>query len=169
MSESEDEVPRDEVDEESDEDNESEDDFEEEDSSEEDKFVNDIETWEGESESFQTNVDFSDGKFDKSQIDEYVKKHHPEVSAYTYDEMYKTMTSNETLCFLTRFEVTAMLGFRTMQLNKGAEPLIDTDLTDSYQIAKKELDYGKLPFIIRRPLPDGTFVHVRACDLQMLI
>jgi DNA-directed RNA polymerase subunit K/omega len=56
-----------------------------------------------------------------------------------------------------------------MQLNKGAEPLIDTDLTDSYQIAKKELDYGKLPFIIRRPLPDGTFVHVRACDLQMLV
>ena len=164
MSESEDELPPEE--ENSEDENES-DDFEDEDSSEDEQFVDDIDAWEGEGEPVQYSQ-VSDGKFDKVQIAEDVKAHHPEVKAYTYDDMYKTMTTNETIGFFTRFEVAAILGFRALQLNKGAEPFIETSLVDSYEIAKKELETGNLPFIIRRPLPNGTYVHVRAQDLQLL-
>jgi len=164
MSESEDELPPEEDN--SEEENDSED-FDDDESSEEEQFVDEIETWEGEEEPFQYSQ-ASDGKFDKVQIDDYVKAHHPEVKAYTYEDMYKTMATNETIGFFTRFEVAGILGFRALQLNKGAEPFIETDLTDSYQIAKRELETGNLPFIIRRPLPNGTFVHVRAQDLQLL-
>ena len=88
------------------------------------------------------------------------------MKSYTYSEMYENMAKpNPTLAFLTRFEITSVLGYRALQLNTGAEPMIETDLTDSYQIAKKELEMAKLPFIIKRPLPDGSFVHVRVSDL----
>ena len=96
----------------------------------------------------------------------YLQKNHQETQSITPDEMHRCMEKeNPTLNFLTRFEVAGILGFRTNQLNHGGEPFVDTDLTDSYQIAKIELDMGKLPFIIERPMPNGTFVYVHCSDL----
>jgi DNA-directed RNA polymerase I, II, and III subunit RPABC2 len=72
--------------------------------------------------------------------------------------------------FLTVFEKTKVLGFRTNQLAQGARPYIAVPdhVTDCLDIAKMELEQRRLPFIIKRPMPDGTFEYWRLSDLMML-
>jgi len=167
MSESEDEQLPDDIEE----DEEDEEEDEEEENSEDGEYVDEVKEWENENITTNELVpDFADGRFDTTQLSQYVQQYHPEVKSYTYDDMYENMSKpNSTVSFLTRFEVTSVLGYRALQLNSGAEPMIETDLLDSYQIAKKELEMSKLPFIIRRPLPDGTFIHLRVNELDYLV
>jgi DNA-directed RNA polymerase subunit K/omega len=72
--------------------------------------------------------------------------------------------------FLTQFEKTKVLGFRTNQLSQGARPYIavPAHVTDLREIAKMELDARRLPFIIKRPMPDGSFEKWRLSDLLIL-
>jgi DNA-directed RNA polymerase I, II, and III subunit RPABC2 len=136
--------------------------------SQDDNFVDEVKEWETDA-AVESVSDYTDGRFDPASLHQYVQQYHPEIKSYTYSDMYENMAKpNPTLSFLTRFEITSVLGLRTQQLNTGAEPFIETDLTDSYQIAKKELELAKLPFIIRRPLPNGSFVHVRVSELAFL-
>jgi DNA-directed RNA polymerase subunit K/omega len=71
--------------------------------------------------------------------------------------------------FLTQFEKTKILGFRTNQLAQGARPYVEVPahITSTLDIAKMELDQRRLPFILKRPLPDGTFEYWRLSDLTV--
>ena len=71
--------------------------------------------------------------------------------------------------FLTQFEKTKILGFRTNQLAQGARPYVEVPahVTSTLEIAKMELDQRRLPFILKRPLPDGTFEYWRLSDLTI--
>jgi DNA-directed RNA polymerase subunit K/omega len=72
--------------------------------------------------------------------------------------------------FLTLYERTKVLAFRAAQLAKGSAPFIDVPeyLTDVYEIAKAELEAKRLPFILKRPLPNGKFEYWRLSDLMLL-
>lgn len=63
-----------------------------------------------------------------------------------------------TLNRMTIYEKAHIIGVRASQLSDDAPPFVDIgNMTDCIQIAKKELAEKKLPFIIRRRLPDGSF------------
>ena len=71
---------------------------------------------------------------------------------------------------MTRYEKTKILGQRARQINNGARPFIkltNKDIIDGAIIAELELEKKKLPYIIRRPLPNGgsEYWHVR--DLEI--
>jgi len=72
--------------------------------------------------------------------------------------------------YLTQYEKTKVLGFRTNQLSQGARAFIavPAHVTDLKEIAKMELEARRLPFIIKRPMPDGTFEKWRLSDLLIL-
>ena len=72
--------------------------------------------------------------------------------------------------FLTQFEKTRILGFRTNQLAQGAKPFVKVDsyVKTTLEIAKMELEQRRLPFIVKRPMPDGTFEYWRLSDLLIL-
>ena len=72
--------------------------------------------------------------------------------------------------FLTQFEKTKILGFRTNQLSNGARPYIaiPKHVSDLREIARLELEARRLPIIIKRPMPDGTFEKWRLSDLLIL-
>lgn len=40
--------------------------------------------------------------------------------------------------------------------------------TDPYELAMKELTQNKVPFIVRRYLPDGSYEDWKACELKTL-
>lgn len=62
---------------------------------------------------------------------------------------------------LTKYEVTRIIGGRALQLSLGAFPLVEPRPSDtSFDIAKRELESGVLPIIIRRRYPDGTYVDI---------
>lgn len=72
--------------------------------------------------------------------------------------------------FLTQYEKTRILGFRTNQLAQGALPYVPVPahIRNVLDIAKMELEQRRLPFILKRPMPDGTFEYWRLSDLLIL-
>jgi DNA-directed RNA polymerase I, II, and III subunit RPABC2 len=61
--------------------------------------------------------------------------------------------------FLTKYERARVLGARALQISKNAPLLVDIEPGewDPLKLAEKELVNRKIPFIIRRYLPDGSY------------
>lgn len=78
--------------------------------------------------------------------------------------------AHATYPFLTLYERTKVLSLRSSQLARGAQPFIDVPeyLTDVYEVAKAELEAKRLPYILKRPLPDGNYEYWRLADLMVL-
>lgn len=72
--------------------------------------------------------------------------------------------------FLSQYEKTSILGFRTNQLSQGARPFVSVPphITSTFEIAKMELEQRRLPLIVKRPMPDGTFEYWRLSDLMVI-
>mmetsp|Transcript_7065 Transcript_7065/g.8124 ORF Transcript_7065/g.8124 Transcript_7065/m.8124 type:complete len:152 (-) Transcript_7065:548-1003(-) len=60
--------------------------------------------------------------------------------------------------YLTKYERARILGTRALQISMNAPVMVQLDgETDPIDIAGKELREKKIPFTIRRYLPDGSF------------
>ncbi len=67
---------------------------------------------------------------------------------------------------LTKYEIARIVGGRALQLSLGAFPLVEVKPGDTpIDIAKRELEAGVLPIIIRRRRPDGTYVDIPVNEL----
>lgn len=121
-------------------------------------------------------------KFDHETKKKYIAAHHPECLSFNHEET-ETLSRvvrdengrivdpyHKTLPFLTKYEKTRILGIRTKQLNEGAKPYIDVNATiiDGYIIAQLELEHKRLPFIIRRPIPNGGSELWKLQDLEII-
>lgn len=109
-----------------------------------------------------------------------IEDFHPELKTINYEEVEALATVvrdkqnyiidplHRTLPILTRYEKARILGERARQINAGASPMIDVEptLIDGYLIALKELEQKRIPFIIQRPLPNGTSEYWRVSDLE---
>ena len=82
----------------------------------------------------------------------------------------KADVNHRTYPFLTNFERTKIIGLRANQISKGSVPFIvvPPHITDVRDIARLELEQKRLPFIVKRPLPNGTFEYWRLSDLLLL-
>lgn len=72
--------------------------------------------------------------------------------------------------WLSQYERTKILGFRTNQLAQGAKPYIAVPkhVVATIEIARIELKERRLPFIVARVMPDGNFEFWRLSDLMIL-
>lgn len=60
--------------------------------------------------------------------------------------------------YLTKYERARVLGTRALQISMNAPVMVDiAGETDPLKIAMKELRERKIPMIIRRYLPDGSY------------
>ena len=77
---------------------------------------------------------------------------------------------HKTIPILTKYERARILGQRAKQIDSGAKPFVHIDKTfnDGYLIATKELEEKKIPFIIRRPLPNGGSEYWKVQDLEII-
>jgi DNA-directed RNA polymerase I, II, and III subunit RPABC2 len=67
---------------------------------------------------------------------------------------------------LTKYERARIVGVRAIQLSNGATPMINVDnMFNVSEIAEKELVEYKIPIIIRRKMPDGSYIDIRVCDM----
>ncbi len=71
--------------------------------------------------------------------------------------------------FLNQYERTKVISYRASQICNGAKPyiVVPEGVTEAHKIAQMELEAKKLPFIIKRPLPDVTFEVWRLADLVL--
>lgn len=87
--------------------------------------------------------------------------------SYSLRELGKLDAKHRSYPFLTSYERTKILSYRASQICNGAKPyiLVPEGVTDAHVIAKMELEAKRLPFIIKRPMPDGSFEVWRLSDL----
>ena len=110
-------------------------------------------------------------KFHPETILDYVEKISPFIAIQQVPPSEKSKdTFHKTQPFLSVYEYTRILGFRANQLAQGAPPYIvrPEHITSVFEISKMELDQRRLPYIIKRPIPDGTFEYWRLADLMIL-
>jgi DNA-directed RNA polymerase I, II, and III subunit RPABC2 len=69
--------------------------------------------------------------------------------------------------FLTKYEKARIIGARALQISKNAPIMVEPEQGewDPLKIAEKELLERKIPFIIRRYLPDGSYEDWRLDEL----
>lgn len=93
----------------------------------------------------------------------------------SFDELLASYApdTNRSFPVMTRFERAKVLGLRTEQLARGAEPSIpiedDPSSWDPSEVAQRELDAKTLPFVIVRSMPDGTKEMWKIRDLALLL
>jgi DNA-directed RNA polymerase I, II, and III subunit RPABC2 len=121
-------------------------------------------------------------KFDKDIREDFVTTYHPESKTHNYEEINALSrvgrnssgivsdVLHKTLPFLTKYEMTRVLGQRARQINAGAKTfvVVPPNIIDGYLIAKMELEQKKIPFIIKRPLPNGCFEYWNVSDLEII-
>ena len=119
-------------------------------------------------------------KFDKSINDNYILNFHPECALQNYDEILSMIVVirdkngiivddlHKTIPYLTKYEKARILGQRAKQINSGSPPFVKVpeNVIDGYIIAELELKEKKIPFIIRRPLPNGGSEYWSIKDLE---
>ena len=121
-------------------------------------------------------------KFDQINKKNLISNYHPELVTHNNDEVETLcqIVRNEhgvivdplhkTVPFLTKYERARILGERAKQLNMGAKPLIELgpEVIDGYLIALKEFEEKKIPFIVKRPMPNGGCEYWKFKDLEFL-
>jgi len=122
-------------------------------------------------------------KLDESLSQQIIADYHPEMKSHNYDEIIKLskVTRNAdgviidplhcSLPFITRYEKAKIIGERSKQLGAGATPFVQVDdsIIDEYLIALNEFNEKKIPFIVKRPMPNGGCEYWRFEDLEILI
>ena len=120
-------------------------------------------------------------KFTNGLNTNYLEYFHSETNIPNYieiDELSKVIrdknnviidVNHKTIPILTKYEKTRVIGQRAKQINSGCKPYISVseNIIDGYLIAEMELKEKKIPFIIRRPLPNGKFEYWKIKDLEI--
>jgi DNA-directed RNA polymerase subunit K/omega len=121
-------------------------------------------------------------KFNTSLENEIIQNFHPELKAHNYDEidiLSRVVRDtngdiidplHQTIPFITKYEKARILGERAKQINAGAKPfvVVPETMIDGYLIALKEYEEKKIPFILKRPLPNGGMEYWKLKDLEFL-
>jgi DNA-directed RNA polymerase I, II, and III subunit RPABC2 len=93
-----------------------------------------------------------------------------------FDDCVKVFSSLEnkkvSKMIMTKYEFNLVISQRTVQLSQGHPSFVDVEKNiksnmDLRKIALEELKQGKIPFIIKRPLPNEKYEFVRIRDLDL--
>jgi len=121
-------------------------------------------------------------KLEKDTYEDILLSYHPEIKQNNYNEilaMCKITRGgsgiisdmlHRTLPWLTKYERARVLGLRSKQLSNGADAFIEipSGMISGYKIAVEELSQKRIPFIIRRPIPNGGSEYWKLEDLELL-
>ena len=122
-------------------------------------------------------------KFDEVNKKNLLNTYHPELICHNNEEIdalsivhrnnYNVIVDplHKTIPFITKYEIARVIGERAKQIDSGANIFTEIDDTtiDSYLIALKEFNEKKIPFIIKRPIPNGASEYWKLQDLEILI
>lgn len=121
-------------------------------------------------------------KFDADTRRQHLLDNHPQAICPSFEEVRSLSVVHRdengvpvdplhrTIPILTKYEKTRVLGARASQIANGSPPYIKLTkpLLNGLLIAEMELQEQKLPFIIRRPLPNGGSEFWKLKDLAVL-
>ena len=125
-------------------------------------------------------IDYGEEEEDPNQEFEQEEEEESEIREQNMDEESENKQKQSKLCkrgegqttpFLTKYEKARIIGARALQISKNSPILIPMENlggeTDPIIIAEMELREGKIPFIIRRYLPDGSYEDWPVKELKL--
>ena len=131
--------------------------------------------------------DSSEDEKDVDLIDNYVEKDvfqifHPQIKQINNQELQQLIKikrnengiindeNHTTIPIMTRYEKSKIIGLRAKQINSGGELFIKApaNIIDGITLATMELKEKKIPFVIRRPLPNGKNEYWDINDLDIM-
>ncbi|XP_075653200.1 DNA-directed RNA polymerases II, IV and V subunit 6A-like [Castanea sativa] len=81
-----------------------------------------------------------------------------EIEGEEREEQEPVECPRKTSKYMTKYERARILGTRALQISMNAPVMVELEgETDPLEIAMKELRERKIPFTIRRYLPDGSY------------
>ncbi|KAI6182355.1 RPB6-like protein [Aphelenchoides bicaudatus] len=107
-----------------------------------------------------------DGNFDNDGDEEPMDDDLQDLEAFEEGEPLQLVPTAQkvdsahrvTTNYMTKYERARILGTRALQIAMGAPVMVELEgETDPLEVARKELKERKIPIIIRRYLPDGSF------------
>lgn len=115
-------------------------------------------------------LDYEETVLEKLVIREAYPPNSEKTGTDATDPTKLVKKTHVTYPFVTLYERTKILSLRASQLAHGSHPFIDVPdyLTDVYEVAKAEFEAKRLPYFIKRPLPDGEYEYWRLADLMIL-
>lgn len=93
------------------------------------------------------------------------------------DDVQKIKTADpslyKSLPFMTKYEFDQVIGLRTIHLARGAIPFVEVKKNIEKNmnlrgVALQELKESKLPYIIKRPMPNGKTEYWKVSDLSLV-
>jgi DNA-directed RNA polymerase I, II, and III subunit RPABC2 len=100
---------------------------------------------------------------------------HPEVKpVFRNTVIEQVQQPRVTRPYFSKYEYTTLLATRAQQLAEGAKPLAGTEgLKTSdpmfiWNLARREIEQRKLPYIVRRQLPNGQAEFWSAQELEVM-
>ena len=100
---------------------------------------------------------------------------HPEVKPVFRSEVADTIKQPRmTQPYFSKYEYTALIATRAQQIADGAKPLVDlkgmktSDPMFIWNVAKREIEERKLPYIIRRQLPNNKSEFWSVQELEIM-
>ena len=118
-----------------------------------------VEDYKDESEEFEEDEELNDNQMEvDDKLDVIVEG----------NNHFKPQKERISTKFLTKYERARVLGARALQISKNAPLLVDVEPGewDPLKIAERELVNRKIPFIIRRYLPDGSYEDWKLDELS---
>ena len=94
-------------------------------------------------------------------------------SSFVERSEVSTSTERITQPYFTKYEYTTLLACRAQQLAEGATPVVPlTDFNTAdprfvWKVAEREILDRKLPYLVRRQLPDGTTEFWSVAELEL--
>ena len=108
---------------------------------------------------------------EKEEIPEVVSEVNNSIIIEDYRDMLTKIhqqKNKRTLPFITKYEKARILGIRAQQLATGSIPLVPVrGMTSTIQIAEEEYLQKKIPFIIKRVLPDNVIEYWTMDELMI--
>jgi len=79
--------------------------------------------------------------------------------------------THTTTKYMTKYEISRLIGVRARQITMNAPIMIEleSEVTDPLEIARQELLQRKIPLMIRRFLPDGSYEDWSVRDMIVLL
>ena len=120
-------------------------------------------------------------KLETDAFNDILLRYHPELKQNNYNEIlamsrvvrdskgFIVDALHKTIPFLTKYERAKVLGLRSKQISNGSDTFIEVapGIISGFKIALEELNQKKIPFIIRRPLPNGGSEYWKLEDLEL--
>ena len=78
------------------------------------------------------------------------------------------ITKNRSSKYLSKYEKAKVIGLRAQQIASGSKPFIEVPrgMSSVVDIAEKELENRKIPFIVKRYIGNGQYEYWKLEDLK---